>query len=83
MMILTYPSIVVCVKRFHDTNRSGFNILWMLIPTLGALYILIVCGFFKGTEGKNKYGEPSYLIGDWDSFTPQKNTENNTESNQQ
>ena len=57
-----YPGIVVSVKRFHDTNRSGWHMLWVLIPFFGALYILIVCGFFKGTDGENKYGDPSYLI---------------------
>ncbi|MXV75371.1 DUF805 domain-containing protein [Candidatus Poribacteria bacterium] len=65
---LIYPSIVVCIKRFHDTNRSGWHVLWGLIPPIGGLYILIVCGFFKGTAGDNKYGKPSYLIGDWDSY---------------
>lgn len=63
---LIYPSIVVTIKRFHDTNRSGYHMLWVLIPFFGALYILIVCGFFKGTDGKNKYGDPSFLIGDWE-----------------
>ena len=66
-VVIVYPSIVVTVKRFRDTNRSGYNILWGLIPFFGVLYILIVCGFFKGTDGENKYGEPSSLI-DWDSF---------------
>ncbi len=66
---LIYPSIVVCVKRLHDTDRSGWNMLWVLIPTLGVLYIIIVCGFFKGTDGGNRYGELSALIGDWDSYT--------------
>ena len=65
-VVLIYPGIVVTIKRFHDTNRSGWHILLGLI-TLG-LYIIIVCGFFKGTAGDNKYGETSALIGDWDSY---------------
>ena len=81
---MTYSLILVCVKRFRDTHRSGWNMLWVLIPAFGVLYILIVCGFFKGTDGENKYGEPSSLIGDSDSFTQRKNTENNhTQGNQQ
>ena len=47
-VVLIYPGIVVSVKRFHDTNRSSWHMLWVLIPFFGALYILIVCGFFKG-----------------------------------
>ena len=61
-VVLIYPGIMVSVKRFHDTNRSGWHILLGLISA--GLYILIICGFFKGTDGENKYGAPSYLIGD-------------------
>ena len=64
---MTYSLILVCIKRFRDTNRKGWNMLWGLIPAFGVLYIFIVCGFFKGTQGKNTYGEPSSLIGAWDS----------------
>lgn len=55
-LILYYTHIPVSIKRLHDRNRSGWNLLWGVIPIIGALYILIVCGFFKGTEGNNKYG---------------------------
>ena len=64
-VVLIYPGIVVGIKRFHDTNRSGWHLLLGLISA--GLYIIIVCGFFKGTAGKNKYGVPSFLI-DRDSF---------------
>ena len=74
---LTYSIIVMSVKRFRDTNRSGWNLLWVFFPFGGALYILIVCIFFKGTAGKNKYGEPSSLI-DWNSFDNDTNKEDNS-----
>ena len=73
-VVIVYPTIVVTIKRFRDTNRSGYNLFWGFIPAFGVLYILIVCGFFKGTEGENKYGEPSSLI-DWDSFNNDTNTQ--------
>ena len=57
-LILYYTYLPAQVKRFHDTNRSGWNLLGGIIPIIGALYILIVCGFFKGIEGDNKYGVP-------------------------
>lgn len=56
-VLLVYSLIVMSIKRFHDTNRSGWKGLWVLIPAFGVFYILIVCGFFKGTHGENKYGE--------------------------
>ena len=49
-VVFLYLSIVVRIKRFHDLNRSGWNVLWMLFPFFGAFYILIVCGLAKGTE---------------------------------
>lgn len=65
-VILIYPDIAVTIKRFHDTNRSGWHLLLGLISA--GLYIVIICGFFKGTDGENKYGKPSSLIGDWESY---------------
>ena len=43
------------VKRLHDMNRSG---LWTLIVFLppGPLIIILVCGFFRGTIGDNRFG---------------------------
>lgn len=57
---MIYQGTVVTIKRLHDTNRSGWYLLLGLITQ--GIYILIVCGFFKGTDGDNTYGEPSYLI---------------------
>ncbi len=57
-----YVSIPISVKRFHDTNRSGWNVLWGLIPIFGPLYIIIVLGCLKGTEGPNAYGPPPTMF---------------------
>ena len=40
----------------HDLNKSGYNVLWALIPILGYLYIATIGFFLKGTEGSNDYG---------------------------
>jgi uncharacterized membrane protein YhaH (DUF805 family) len=37
---LLLPSLAVGVRRLHDIGKSGWNILWALIPILGALYLL-------------------------------------------
>lgn len=71
-IIPIYTDILATAKRFHDTNRSARNLYWAFFPFFGALYILIVCGFFRGTDGENKYGEPSFLI-DWNSFESDTN----------
>ena len=57
-LMFTYTMIAIAAKRLHDTDRSGLNILWELVPCIGIFYLLIVCGFLKGTPHKNRYGEP-------------------------
>jgi uncharacterized membrane protein YhaH (DUF805 family) len=52
-----YPSICVTIKRWHDRDKSGWWILINLIPIVGAIWSLIECGFLKGTEGANRYGD--------------------------
>jgi uncharacterized membrane protein YhaH (DUF805 family) len=49
------PSLAVAVRRLHDTNRSGWNILWGLIPLVGAI-VLIVFYAQEGQAVANQYG---------------------------
>lgn len=50
------PALAVAARRLHDTNRSGWWQLIMIIPVLGSIVLLI---FFvlKGDEGENRFGE--------------------------
>ena len=52
------PSFSVTIRRLHDINKSGWNLLWMLIPLLGPVYIIIL-NILKGTDDDNKYGATS------------------------
>jgi uncharacterized membrane protein YhaH (DUF805 family) len=38
---LFLPSLAVTVRRLHDVNRSGWNILWGIIPIIGAILLII------------------------------------------
>ena len=49
------PGLAVLWRRMHDTNRSGLNVLWLLLPLVGWI-ILIVRLAKNGTEGSNDYG---------------------------
>lgn len=51
-----YPSLAVLVKRLHDREKSPKWIFLTLLPILGAVWLLIELGFFKGTAGDNRYG---------------------------
>ncbi len=53
-----FVGLAATVKRLHDTNRSGVYALMALIPIIGLLYLLVCCGFLKGTDGENDYGPP-------------------------
>lgn len=38
---LFIPTLAVGIRRLHDTNRSGWNILWQLIPIVGFIIVLV------------------------------------------
>lgn len=59
VILLYYIGLAIHTKRFHDTNRSGWNYLWSFIPIFGGIYILAVCGCLNGTEAENNYGPES------------------------
>ena len=49
------PSLAVAIRRLHDTDKSGWFILFGLIPFVGFI-ILIVFYAMEGTNGPNNYG---------------------------
>ena len=49
------PSLAVCIRRLHDIGKSGWNILFGLIPLIGAI-ILIVWYCQDSQAGENQYG---------------------------
>lgn len=55
-LAVLYPSICVLARRWHDREKSGWWTLILLIPFLGALWVLIECGCLKGTDGPNRFG---------------------------
>lgn len=49
------PSIAVAVRRLHDVGKSGWMYLLILIPIIGALYLLYLF-VTEGDNGDNQYG---------------------------
>jgi len=35
------PGLAICVRRLHDTNRSGLNLLWLLLPLVGWIILIV------------------------------------------
>jgi uncharacterized membrane protein YhaH (DUF805 family) len=49
------PGIGVSIRRLHDTNKSGWWLLILLIPLVGTI-VLIVFMATDGTPGDNQFG---------------------------
>ena len=49
------PSLAVTVRRLHDTGKSGWLYLLILIPYIGGLIIFIFT-VIDGDKGDNAYG---------------------------
>ena len=49
------PGIAVTIRRLHDTDRSGWSILYGLIPFIGG-FILLYFYVQEGTPGPNRFG---------------------------
>lgn len=61
---LFMPSLAAEFRRLHDTGRSGWNILWYLIPFVGSIVVLVflVTDSMPSTNrwGDNPKGEVSF-----------------------
>ena len=58
-LVVLIPSISLTVRRLHDVNKSGWNMLWIL-TLIGAFYVLYL-NIIKGSEKDNNYGPPSKI----------------------
>ena len=56
IIIIAIPLFTVGIRRLHDTNKSGFYVLWSLLPFIGGVVVLAFM-IGEGTKGKNQYGE--------------------------
>jgi uncharacterized membrane protein YhaH (DUF805 family) len=54
VLALAFPSLTAGVRRLHDSNYSGWRLLWA-ITGIGIFFILYWLTL-KGDEGKNYYG---------------------------
>ena len=49
------PGLAVAVRRLHDVGKSGWLILIVLIPLIGAIWLLVLL-VTDSTSGANEYG---------------------------
>ena len=51
-----WSTYAVAAKRWHDRNKSGWWSLIGLVPYIGSIWMLVECGFLRGTDGPNRFG---------------------------
>jgi uncharacterized membrane protein YhaH (DUF805 family) len=59
-LITLVPTVALQTRRLHDTNRSGWLQLIVLIPIVGAIILLVVFASPSDPAG-SRYDRPSSL----------------------
>lgn len=52
-----WTNYAVHAKRWHDRGKSGWWSLIGFLPYIGGIWMLVECGFLRGTDGPNEYGD--------------------------
>lgn len=53
-IFLFIPSVAVSVRRLHDVNKSGWNMLWIFLPVVGIIILTIY--WLQESDEDNQYG---------------------------
>ena len=54
-LIVLIPGLAVSVRRLHDVGKSGWMMFVILIPIVGAIWLIVLMAT-DGTPGENEYG---------------------------
>ena len=54
-LVWLLPGLAVSVRRLHDIGKSGWNLLWILLPIVGAIMLIYWCCQDSQPE-ENKWG---------------------------
>jgi FAD/FMN-containing dehydrogenase/uncharacterized membrane protein YhaH (DUF805 family) len=78
--LLFWAIMATSVKRLHDTGKSGYWLLVVLVPVIGPLWLIYHLGFRTGNYTSNKYGRvpgtaPDYHKNDEGKEIPHLKTE--------
>ena len=60
-LFVLIPGWAVLVRRLHDTNKSGWTALIILIPLIGI--ILLFLFLIQDSDTGNKYGPNPKILG--------------------
>lgn len=66
LLIIIIPSLALTIRRLHDIDKSGWNILLNCIPIVGTLCVLVFT-LMNGTVGENRFGpDPKVFLNELD-----------------
>ncbi len=55
------PGLAVTVRRLHDVGKSGWFYFIVLIPLVGAIWLLVLL-FTEGEQAENQYGANPKIV---------------------
>ncbi len=61
-LAVVLPGLAVTVRRLHDTDRSGWWLLILLVPIVGAIVFLVFMATPRG-EMANRFGASPQAVG--------------------
>lgn len=50
------PTLAVAIRRLHDTGRTGWWLLVLLLPLVGLIALVVMLA--QDSEGENRWGAP-------------------------
>ncbi len=56
IILSCWINFATTIKRYHDRDKSGAWCLMLFVPFIGGIWVLIECGFLRGSPGGNGYG---------------------------
>lgn len=60
-LVWLLPGLAVAVRRLHDIGKSGWNVLWGLLPIIG--WIMLIYWYCQDSQlGENKWGANSKFV---------------------
>ena len=72
-LALFIPSITVGIRRLHDRDMSGWWMLLVFVPFIGAIALLVIF-VLRGTDGANRFGPDPLGSGGDDWSAPDEST---------